>query len=200
MDFGCGLFIRREASKASKNLTSLFSSLRNPRAKRPFWMISYLEGTRLTAKKLEDAKAFAKKRDLHVLNHLLQPRVKGFTNSVQELHEEVGAIYDITIGYKDGKDLRALPEFSFLVSSYCFGEPRVVQVHQRRIPIDSVTVADEEAFHRFPYNLYHEKHQLLEHRARLGHFPGRHVQRTPISTRYTISSFIVLEGLSIALV
>jgi len=163
-------------------------------------MISYLEGTRLTAKKLEDAKAFAKKRDLHVLNHLLQPRVKGFTSSVQELHKEVGAIYDITIGYKDGKDLRALPEFSFLVGSYCFGEPRVVQVHQRRIPIESVNVKDEEAIHQFAYNLYYEKDQLLEHRARSGHFPGSRVQWTPISTWYTVSSFIILLGLSIALV
>lgn len=191
------IFIKRQASKAEKTIQHLFKQLTSPQARKNFWMISYLEGTRLTAKKLEDAKAFAKKRDLHVLQHVLQPRVKGFTSSIHELYDHVDAVYDVTIGYEDGEDLRALPEFSFLCRSFCFGEPRTVHVHQKRIPIQKVPRDDEEAIHKFVYDLYYEKDQLLDHHKQHGTFPGNPVPWTPISTAFSLGSFTIFLLISI---
>mmetsp|Transcript_34726 Transcript_34726/g.136909 ORF Transcript_34726/g.136909 Transcript_34726/m.136909 type:complete len:165 (-) Transcript_34726:4558-5052(-) len=61
------VFIKRTSEKAKKKFEKVFTRLHDPNVDRPFWLISYFEGTRLTKKKLAESQGFAKKRDLPVL-------------------------------------------------------------------------------------------------------------------------------------
>jgi len=61
------VFIQRTSMKAKKKFEKVFSQLHDPNVERPFWIVSYFEGTRLTKKKLAESQGFAKKRDLPVL-------------------------------------------------------------------------------------------------------------------------------------
>eukprot|EP00184_Porphyridium_aerugineum_P004458 CAMPEP_0184705248 /NCGR_PEP_ID=MMETSP0313-20130426/33763_1 /TAXON_ID=2792 /ORGANISM="Porphyridium aerugineum, Strain SAG 1380-2" /LENGTH=367 /DNA_ID=CAMNT_0027166543 /DNA_START=38 /DNA_END=1141 /DNA_ORIENTATION=+ len=183
------IFIQRSAESATRHFQKAFSFLRDPKAQHPFWMISYLEGTRLTVKKLEDAQAFAKKRDLRVLNHVLQPRVKGFISMVHELRPVTSAVYDITIGYKEDPNTKEpTPPFTTYLLDYCQGQDRIIHVHQRRIPMNEVP-EDEDELKNWIYKLYTEKDELLEQFYKTGHFPGQTVAWERMTTSYAISCY-----------
>ena len=57
-------------------------SVFRPRSK-PFWLLLYPEGTRLSDKKLSEGQAFSRERGLPVLKHQLYPRTKGFARIME---------------------------------------------------------------------------------------------------------------------
>lgn len=67
---------------------------------KPTYIAMYPEGTRLTKKKLLQAQEFAREKGLVELRHLLQPRVKGFMLTLQQLRK---------LGYSQIIDLTAVP-------------------------------------------------------------------------------------------
>jgi Acyltransferase C-terminus len=85
-------------------------------------------------------------------------------------------VYDVTLGYQEDDDAErnVTPDFvsTLLTPS---ATPRVVAVHQRRIPLEEVP-EDEEELKAWIYRLYAEKDKLLDEFARTGAFPGRKVQ------------------------
>mmetsp|Transcript_10043 Transcript_10043/g.18107 ORF Transcript_10043/g.18107 Transcript_10043/m.18107 type:complete len:360 (-) Transcript_10043:324-1403(-) len=185
------LFITRSANRAVIELKHAFESLKTDRI--PFWMISYLEGTRRTPEKLQQAQEFARERDLPVLRHVLQPRVKGFVNMVTELRSVTPAVYDITIGYEDSKDGSGepLPSFTSLLLDYCGGKSRVVKVLQRRIPMENVPENENDA-KMFVYNLYKEKDELLDDFEKTGEFKGNRIKWTRMSKKYFFICYLTL--------
>ena len=102
--FGWGLylsgtvFLSRHWDKDEASINKTFSNIRNYRP--PVWMISHVEGTRMSEKKMLESQEFARKKNLPQLNNVLYPRTKGFVASVQALRDgSVDAVYDVTITY-----------------------------------------------------------------------------------------------------
>lgn len=189
------IFITRSAAAAGQTLDTTYSMLADPKRRGwPFWMISYLEGTRRTREKLSAARDFAKKRDLPELEHVLQPRTKGFVSAVHALRGSAGAVYDVTLGYQetDGPERDVTPDFGtqLLTPGLC---DRVIHVHQRRIPIAEVP-EDEEEIKEWVYKLYAEKDELLKHFARHGKFPGEERQWVRMPQRMYWESLVMFWG------
>merc|ERR1719410_2596773 len=67
----------------------------------PWMWFIFPEGTRMNEKKLIAAQQFAKERGYPCYDHLLQPRVKGFSFLTKHLHKTLGVIIDATIVYFD---------------------------------------------------------------------------------------------------
>jgi len=68
------IFVSRSWVKDKNKIKAIFADV--VRNKTPIWVVTFLEGTRMTKKKLAASQAFAKKRDLPVLRNLMLPRVK----------------------------------------------------------------------------------------------------------------------------
>ncbi|KAA8495888.1 putative 1-acyl-sn-glycerol-3-phosphate acyltransferase 5 [Porphyridium purpureum] len=184
------VFIKRSAESATRMFGRAFNFLSDPNAQFPFWMISYLEGTRLTPAKLQQAQDFAKKRDLQVLEHVLQPRVKGFISMVHELRSVTPAVYDITIGYDEEPVTRdPLPSFTKILWQGAWNEDRVIHVHQRRIPMSELP-HDDEALKLWIYKMYAEKDELLKHYYKHGHFPGERLEWKRMSRSYQYGWYV----------
>lgn len=159
----------------------------------PFWLINYLEGTRLTPAKVAQSQAFAASRGLPVLSHVLMPRTKGFTASAAALRGAATAVYDVTIGYGPppgvssaagaaGQGSGAVtPSFNSLLYT-ASTTPRVLHVYQRRIPMEEVP-SDPAALTDWLYALYEAKDARLVHLAAHGTFEGPPVAWTRISWR-----------------
>eukprot|EP01083_Nonionella_stella_P241052 842078_1 len=61
----------------------------------PWMWYIYPEGTRFSKEKLVLAKQFARGRGFPVYNHLLQPRVKGFSCLAHHLYDTLETILDV---------------------------------------------------------------------------------------------------------
>lgn len=164
--FGWGLYLL-DSLLVSRNwladqnlINKTFSNLK--KRKLPFWVVSFLEGTRKTPKKLAESQAFSKQRDLPVLRHVLLPRTKGFVATISQLRVELDAVYDITYAYPKEADagvvdcaMRRLPDLHF---------------HVRRFPMADLP-EDPAALAEWCTQLYVEKDALLEHFYTTGTFP-----------------------------
>lgn len=154
------LMVSRNWLTDKKMISQTFHTLKT--RKLPFWVVSFLEGTRKTPKKLAESQDYAKKKDLPVLQHVLLPRTKGFVATIAELRDELDAVYDVTYAYSGDTApgavdaaMRRLPDLHF---------------HIRRFPLASLPT-DEKALSDWCIQLYVEKDRLLEHFKKHGVFP-----------------------------
>ncbi|KAI0564643.1 Lysophosphatidic acid acyltransferase [Gracilaria domingensis] len=171
----------------------MFSSLTDPRRRHvPFWLINYLEGTRFTTAKREEAVQFARNRQLKVLDEVLQPRTKGFVSTVHALRADAQAVYDVTIGYSQLDSGEMNPTFQEM-----YGTPsrkdRVIHVHQRRIPMSELPQDDEE-LKKWVYRLYEEKDELLKGFRANGKFDGRPMRWNRMTWGYWLWCQAVVYG------
>lgn len=154
----------------------------------PLWLVSFLEGTRLTAPKLEASQAFAKKRDLPRLEHVMVPRTKGFVCQAKNMQPGfLDCIYDVTLAYGPGiyapspeAARRAPPS-----AAAAYGKPTLlalmsgtlrdshaeIHVHVRRVAAPDVPSAGM-ALEAFCVMAFVEKDRLLRSYARHGRFPS----------------------------
>lgn len=91
------IFVRRNWQEDKAGIDKLFGKFN--RHNIPMWLVSFLEGTRFSAKKNKAARGFAESRALYQPKHTLVPRVKGFLASVEGLRNHVDAVYVVTIAY-----------------------------------------------------------------------------------------------------
>ncbi|KAG4094220.1 acyltransferase-domain-containing protein [Neocallimastix lanati (nom. inval.)] len=153
------IFVKRNWTSDKKMIDKAFNGIKED--KEPVWIITYLEGTRLTQEKLIQSHEFAKERNLPILNNVLIPRVKGFTASVNSFRDShVKYVYDFTLAYRHKeKGFGVLPSISDILSSdisdYQF------HIHIRRIPIESIPLTDEEIY-QWAIKLFKEKDDFLE--------------------------------------
>ena len=165
--FGWGIYlldhllISRNWLADKSFIANTFAKLKE--RKLPFWVISFLEGTRKTPKKLQESQAYAKKMDLPTLNNVLLPRTKGFVATVQSLRDEITAIYDVTYAYK-GEKVPGLRDVAM-------GRIPDLHFHIRRIPIDKLPT-NEKDLTDWCMNVWVEKDDLLEHFKINGKFPN----------------------------
>jgi 1-acyl-sn-glycerol-3-phosphate acyltransferase len=153
------VFVKRSWADDQASIERTFSSL--VRGRVPLWLVSFPEGTRLTAAKLEESRAYAAHAGTRPPRHVLVPRTKGFVASVRGLRGHAEAVYDVTIGYEGG-----VPTLWQYVLGYC---PRA-HFHVRRYPVRELPVEDA-ALAAWLLARFEEKDELLEGFYQGGSFP-----------------------------
>lgn len=154
------VFLKRDWAADRSKVERTFSNLVTHDV--PFWMVSFVEGTRIKPAKLASSQEFARGKGLPVLKNLLLPRTKGFTATVLGLREKADAVYDVTIGYEGPAP-----------SLWRFASTRVERVHLnvRRFPLDTLP-STEEGLSKWLVERFTEKDALLEGFRRDGAFVG----------------------------
>lgn len=153
------LFVERQWTADRSSIEATFKRILDGDV--PIWLISFVEGTRVTPDKIERSRAYAQERGIEPLEHLLVPRTKGFVASVQGLRSHIGAVYDLTLGYVEG-----VPTLWQYIQGYA---PRA-HLHVRRYPIDKLPESDDE-LSVWLHDRFVEKDQLLAHYYEHGVFP-----------------------------
>jgi len=128
---GC-LFLKRNWADDEANIRRTFKTYVD--GKVPLWLISFPEGTRVTASKLKASQDYARQVGIQPTEHVMLPRSKGFAASVQGLRGHVQAIYSITIGYHNDK----VPTLPALIR----GELDEVTINVRRFLVQSLPVGE----------------------------------------------------------
>lgn len=150
------LFVKRNWTADKEKVMATFARIRQNKS--PFWVISFMEGTRSNPKKIRRSQEFGKKKGLPHLEHVLLPRTKGFVATLEGLGELNEAIYDITIAY-DGPAPNLL--------TFLFGSMDRVLVHSRR---HTEWPKDPEAQSNWVTDRFVEKDRLLANFRQQGKF------------------------------
>lgn len=143
------LFLKRNWEEDEKLIHSTFAKF--SRFQIPIWLISFSEGTRLTPKKWQAARAYAEKRGLIAPQNVLIPRTKGFAAAVTGLRHYATAVYDITLAYPQG-----IPSVWQLVQ----GRVDRFIIHVRRFPIETLP-QDRDGLSRWLMVRFEEKDRLI---------------------------------------
>lgn len=118
------IYVKRNWMADKERVNKTFASLRDHRT--PFWLVSFLEGTRITPAKLARSQNFGERAGMPKLTHVMLPRTKGFEATMEGLGAHKQAVYDITIGYEGRPPtLRAL----------LLGGVKRIHLHARRYPV-----------------------------------------------------------------
>ncbi len=144
------LFVKRDWTADRAHIDRVFRRVVSGRV--PLWLISFSEGTRLSAEKLARARRYAAEHALALPRHVQLPRAKGFVASVTGLQGHIHAVYDVTIGYVDG-----LPS----LWQWAKGEMREVHLHVRRFAATELPSAPE-ALAEWLRDRFEEKDERLE--------------------------------------
>ncbi|KAI9220673.1 acyltransferase-domain-containing protein [Blastocladiella britannica] len=147
--FGVGMrlagfpFLSRNWASDSHKIERVFHNLKSD--KLPCWLISFLEGTRITPKKLAESQAFCQSRDLPVFANVLYPRKKGFVATLSALRDShVRHVYDFTLGYLDvatGEVNVRAPNLAAMHADDLSGE-YAFHIHVERIAISDIPEDD----------------------------------------------------------
>ncbi|KAJ3284136.1 hypothetical protein HK104_010080 [Borealophlyctis nickersoniae] len=147
--FGWGMWlmgmimIKRNWTNDRSKIEGIFSAIKSTVV--PVWIISYLEGTRITPKKLAESQAFAEKKGLPVLNNVLLPRTKGFVATVNAFRgTQIKAVYDFTIAYYDNKRGFQVAPSMIRIHSQSLAKDFKFHVHVRRFLIEDLPTDDDE--------------------------------------------------------
>jgi len=159
MQFLDCLFIDRDWTADRETIRKTFSRLVDDKV--PVYLVSFVEGTRLTLPKLAAAQDYARSHGLRPPVHTLVPRTKGFVASVEGLRSHIDAVYDLTIAYDD-----AVPS----LWQYLKRLVRRIHVHVRRFPVADLPPSADD-LRQWLLDRWHEKDDLLEHFYATGAFP-----------------------------
>lgn len=127
------LFVKRRWSEDKEAIRSVFRRLVEDA--RPFWIVIFPEGTRLTRQKLRRAQSTAVRRGRVALSHLLPPHTRGFAATVSATADRLDAVYDVTIGYPEG-----VPT----IGQFLCGYAPVAHLHVVRWPIETLPSTTQE--------------------------------------------------------
>jgi 1-acyl-sn-glycerol-3-phosphate acyltransferase len=153
-------FLRRDWTSDRQTIRRTFATLVQERI--PMWLVSFVEGTRVTPAKLLENAEWAATRGLDATRHVLIPRTKGFVATIEGLGTHLHAVYDVTIGYVDG-----VPS----LWQYIIGSVRHIHVHVRRFPVAELPSVETE-LERWLLDLFRDKDRLLDHFYEHGFFPS----------------------------
>lgn len=154
------IFLKRDWTADASRIRAAFSNLN--RHKVAFWLVSFVEGTRITPSKLRRSQDFARRRGFWVPRHVLLPRAKGFVATVQGMRERMDAVYDLTLGYEDG-----VPTLWQMAT----GAVRKVHLNVRRIPTQDLPRGESE-LSDWLMERFQRKDALMDRFERLGTFPS----------------------------
>ncbi len=127
------IFLKRDWLADKRRVRATFEKILKYRI--PIWLVSFVEGTRLTPAKLTRGREIAARKKAPILDHVLVPRVRGFTASLEGLEGYVDAVYDLTIGYENG-----IPRLSHIYG----GAVKRLHLDVRRFSIESLPASEAE--------------------------------------------------------
>jgi 1-acyl-sn-glycerol-3-phosphate acyltransferase len=153
------IFVKRNWNADKASIVSTFKTIVDHNIK--IWLVSFLEGTRITDSKLYQAKEYAKKQNITEPNHVLIPRTKGFIATVAGLREHVDSVIDVTICYPAG-----IPTMWQLFR----GEVMRIDIHVHRTAIENLPASENE-LNQWVFDRYAKKDELLTHCRRYKEFP-----------------------------
>ncbi|XP_057306961.1 1-acyl-sn-glycerol-3-phosphate acyltransferase delta-like isoform X2 [Hydractinia symbiolongicarpus] len=159
-------FLKRDWNKDEQRMINTLNTLKND--KPAYYMMLYCEGTRRTAAKIQASREYAQRNNIEPLEHHLLPRTKGFAFSVQQLRDNVPAVYDVEMAFPDVE--------SATITNLLKRSKIEVHLHIRRIPAASVPCSSTEEASNYCMQLYRNKDQLMEQYVKTGKFPDREVQ------------------------
>jgi len=145
------LYIKRNWTEDRGYIESVFEKILKYRI--PVWIISFVEGTRLSLTKLARSQQYAEEHSLTPLQHVMIPRTKGFSATVHSLRSHLDAVYDVTIGYVDG-----VPTLWQWLKGYV----HKVNLHVRRYPINELPEG-REGLSDWLIERFNEKDDLLDY-------------------------------------
>ena len=151
--WGCAfidtIFVKRNWLSDKRTVDQTFQKFKD--RKIPFWIVTFLEGTRLTPEKLARSQNFMRRRNMTVTKYVMAPKTKGFIASVSSLRKQLDAVYNLTIHYPDG-----VPTLWDLLN----GSLRRVSIHVKRTPIEELPHEVSE-LENWVFDRYIEKDMLL---------------------------------------
>lgn len=150
------VFLKRDWQKDQKLIREAFQHLRTSQV--PLWLITFLEGTRITEEKAEQSRAYARERGLKELHHVMIPRVKGFIAMIRELSKDgyVQQIVDLTFGYCPSSECPTLRD---MLSRHLRGTK--ICINTRVIHIKDIPMESDEALTEWCYDVWYRKEKLL---------------------------------------
>lgn len=170
------VYVKRDWAKDRASIEKLFAKYR--RDDIPLFLVSFLEGTRLTPKKLAGAQAFAEARGHYVPQHTLVPRTKGFLATMLGLRDHLDAVYDITIAY---------PDFTPTLPDCFAAKVERIDIHITRYAIADLP-EDESELSDWVFERFVEKDRRLAAFAETERLPG-----TPWPDRVVAKDWFVSE-------
>ncbi len=158
MQFLDCIFVKRDWLADKAHILATFERFFT--GKIPIWLITFVEGTRLTPAKLEKSQTYCQRKGMAHLNHVMYPRTRGFTAALEGLEGHIDAVYDVTIGY-DG-----VPT----VAQIYRGLVKKVYIDVRRFPTASLPVTEAERA-KWLQDRFIRKDEALQHLFTHGRFP-----------------------------
>jgi 1-acyl-sn-glycerol-3-phosphate acyltransferase len=148
----------------------------------PFSLVIFPEGTTLCDNTIAKSVKFAKDNDLPVPSHTLLPRVTGMQFALTTLGQNIGGVFDLTIGYTGTTPLEH-PEDTFGLKSLFFNgiAPPLIHVHVKYHPISTIPYNDQSAFQDWLYTVYREKDRLMAEFYQNGCFRGIKSRRISVA-------------------
>jgi len=148
------IFLERNWEKDKTILTEGMDVLAS--YSKPFWLLLYPEGTRLSDKKLSEGQAFSRERGLPVLKHQLYPRTKGFARIMETLdRDKVKYVYDVTMMMNTCKGAPGR------ITDALMGRKMVADLYIRRFHTTDIPKEPEEAS-KFLVELSVSKDHLID--------------------------------------
>ncbi|CEG80807.1 hypothetical protein RMATCC62417_15090 [Rhizopus microsporus] len=153
------IFVRRNWTQDQEKIIAAFDKIK--RLETPAWIINYVEGSRVTSKKLQESQAFSRERGYPVLRNLLLPRIKGFATCVNEFRgSHIKYVYDFTLGYRHKSKLGQSAPSMVRVHARSLWPEYEFHVHVRRFAIENIP-RDEIELGHWLRQLWVEKDQFL---------------------------------------
>lgn len=154
------IFVKRNWTADRESVEGTFAKVKEQNI--PIWLVSFLEGTRMTAGKLERSRRYMARLNLRPTDHVMIPRTKGFVASVRGLGGHIQAVYDVTIAH-EGPVMKLWELLK--------GDPRNVHLHVRRFPVRDLP-GDDSLLAAWAIALFAEKESLLQQFHETGAFPA----------------------------
>ncbi|CAO3686068.1 unnamed protein product [Rhizopus microsporus] len=153
------IFVRRNWTQDQAKIIAAFGKVK--RLETPAWIINYVEGSRVTPKKLQESQAFSRERGYPVLRNLLLPRIKGFATCVNEFRgSHIKYVYDFTLGYRHKSKLGQSAPSMVRVHTRSLWPEYEFHVHVRRFAIEDIP-RDEIELGHWLRQLWVEKDEFL---------------------------------------
>jgi 1-acyl-sn-glycerol-3-phosphate acyltransferase len=154
------LFVKRDWNLDRDMIDRTFEKF--IRLRIPIWLISFVEGTRITPEKLHRSQEFQRTLGVTPFRHVLYPRTKGFVASVQGLRAHLDAVYDVTLAYQGG-----IPR----LSDVFLGRVQSFHLHLKRYSMTTLPEAEAE-LSAWLVDRFREKDALLERFTKNGSLSG----------------------------
>lgn len=160
MQFLDCIFVKRDWLADKRRIHATFDKFLNHGI--PIWLITFVEGTRLTQKKLELCQQHCSRKGMPVLQHVMIPKTRGFTAALEGLQGHLDAVYDVTIGFDGG-----IPKLGQIYGGYV----KRVFIDVRRFPLATLPPTEPERAEWLKQRFV-RKDRILGTLFKTGHFPA----------------------------